>query len=427
MRALIAWSIFTLFFGIAGAQSSTHWQIVKSALPAINDIFFLNTDTGFIVGEQATVMRTTDGGAYWQPLVVQGVSQSTTFKSIAFASALNGSIDGMLHTTNGGDSWNLSSAPPGDTGFSANRVTFADDSIGYRAGGDIYSIARLARTTDAGRSWNQVNTPNQGSRSLGMFRWADFRDAGHGMVISTDNSTPHNYSLWYTSNSCASWEISESATEMYCATHVGFNWVMGVSGELLLLDDDAANWKTTLLMAPLGLRQERFGFADTGVGYATSRELKGKLLKTTNGGSSWNLLNVSADNSDTLIFSALAAPATNVAHVVAMANANTSPTYMILKTTDGGGPVSGVAGFSSESSDVVEIFPNPISSSFASLHFPSSSKLRILQVRDILGRVVCTLPIDAETREHTIDTREFLPGVYWCKLATSTAMFAVMK
>ncbi|MFN8207457.1 MAG: YCF48-related protein [Bacteroidales bacterium] len=44
------------------------WNIIRDAVsPMLNDVFFLNQDTGYAVGDYGTVLKTLDGGISWNP------------------------------------------------------------------------------------------------------------------------------------------------------------------------------------------------------------------------------------------------------------------------------------------------------------------------------------------------------------------------
>src|SRR6184192_4365210 len=91
----------------AGSQSSQwHWQ---NPLPQGNNLrgaSFLDANTGTVVGEYGTIVRTTDGGNSWT-VQVSGTTQ--TLWAVSFTDANNGTAVGeggtIVRTTDGGDHW----------------------------------------------------------------------------------------------------------------------------------------------------------------------------------------------------------------------------------------------------------------------------------------------------------------------------------
>ncbi|MBN8570356.1 MAG: T9SS type A sorting domain-containing protein [Ignavibacteria bacterium] len=99
-------------FGCCGAFFRTsnfgnHWQHDTVYLTkgwALEDCYFSNDLTGWSVGENGSIVRTTDGGALWETLPFN--NNSITFKSVKFVNNQTGWIVGtegtILKTTNGG-------------------------------------------------------------------------------------------------------------------------------------------------------------------------------------------------------------------------------------------------------------------------------------------------------------------------------------
>lgn len=162
----------------------------------LNQVFFLNKDTGFVSGYDGTFLRTHDGGMNWetietykvgqmQPLPLttltfntpkRGFALSTagdfyttwdsgenwqkittaphsTLKCLCFANerigfALN-DAGHVLKTTDGGDNWVLNYTPTGSVGL---NLSFPSADTGYIANYDGY----LAKTTDGGLTWMTV-------------------------------------------------------------------------------------------------------------------------------------------------------------------------------------------------------------------------------------------------------------------------------
>ncbi len=197
-------------------------------------------------GTNGTILRTTDGGATWQKLLVPGadkldfrdidaVDEMTAyalsigsgelsriyktsdagrtwaeqfvnrdpkafFDAMAFWDAKRGvavsdSVDGqfvILTTTDGGASWErvpaaaLPPALPNEGFFAASgtNVTVAAPNHVWLGTGAA-SEARVLRSDDGGRTWAVSKTPLDAGPSAGIFSIA-FGDAPHGIVVGGD-------------------------------------------------------------------------------------------------------------------------------------------------------------------------------------------------------------------------------------------------
>src|SRR5713101_6460081 len=91
------------------------WHVQKNSPPSVsiyNDIQMVNATTGYAVGYNPQVMKTTDGGKNWRALVTP---ESNFFYSVYFVNPLVGTAVGddgaIIRTTDGGETWNLQANP----------------------------------------------------------------------------------------------------------------------------------------------------------------------------------------------------------------------------------------------------------------------------------------------------------------------------
>ncbi len=148
-----------------------------------SDIYFLNSDVGWAVGNFYTkvssniggLFMTMDGGETWQriPLAIQRKTPSTRFtkgrlQTVRFSNISNGTITGeieegsekyffTLKTVNGGETWEQTRVPAG----AAFNTQFVDDARGWTAaataraetsGHTVYDTV-LFHTANGGKSW----------------------------------------------------------------------------------------------------------------------------------------------------------------------------------------------------------------------------------------------------------------------------------
>jgi len=133
------------------------------------DVAWPDPTHGYIAGEFATVLATTDGGATWRKRTLP--TEKTIF-GLAFASADEGwavGIDGLLlHTTDGGVSWTVQHGNPQPA--TIDELAFND----ALKNPGMYSVAVVGRTGiavgdtgtilvsgDGGRSWTRRVLPDR--------------------------------------------------------------------------------------------------------------------------------------------------------------------------------------------------------------------------------------------------------------------------
>jgi photosystem II stability/assembly factor-like uncharacterized protein len=143
----------------AGATWST---VIDQPGLGLNAITFINTDTGFAIGDMGVVLSTVNGGNTWTSVTSPLVSN---FTGIKFINADTGFIVGgddstrvILNTSNGGASWNILK---NETGHLLTDIAFTP-SKGYIVG---YGSSLLT-STDGGQTWAPDTVSIFGNSSL---------------------------------------------------------------------------------------------------------------------------------------------------------------------------------------------------------------------------------------------------------------------
>jgi len=105
-----------LFLSLATQAQSLTWEELNTGTQKnIRDLFFVNAQLGFAVGDDSLFIRTTDGGDTWTSPGFPGGSHPSgnagNISAIAFTSSSEGMlaytfIQQVLKTSDGGDSWN---------------------------------------------------------------------------------------------------------------------------------------------------------------------------------------------------------------------------------------------------------------------------------------------------------------------------------
>ena len=108
----------------------------------ISDLWFVNSQQGYAVGEYGSDYRTTDGGLTWQPMVATSGGHTIFFLNDTLGWTKN------FRTTDGGSTWTYMGGTPQGT----MSVFFTDPDTGYA----VSSSAQTVRSTDGGITWNNI-------------------------------------------------------------------------------------------------------------------------------------------------------------------------------------------------------------------------------------------------------------------------------
>src|SRR5213078_5101481 len=119
-------TVATVSSKIPGGSSSPQWRW-QNPLPQGNNLrgaSFVDANTGTVVGEYGTIVRTTDAGSSW---TIQPSGTTQTLWGVSFTDVNNGTAVGeggtILRTTDGGDNW---ASQPSGTTLQFRGVSFID-------------------------------------------------------------------------------------------------------------------------------------------------------------------------------------------------------------------------------------------------------------------------------------------------------------
>jgi photosystem II stability/assembly factor-like uncharacterized protein len=254
---------------------------VSGAKTNLTAVYFINQNIGWIVGLQGTILYTTNGGVTWN---FQDSGTIQALKSIYFIDQNSGWIVGtnqlILHTTNGGLDW-LLQANSNRTSIWLNSVYFIDSINGWAAGtespdgGRAYDI--IYRTNNGGIDWiaDQIGTWYSLKSVYFVDKNIGWAVGEKGVTKTTDggitwipqlNAT--NHQIFYASyfiNQDTGWVVGGSGATILKTTNGGSDW------DLQTLDDYNVLYSVNFI-------NENNGWAVGG---------DGVVLKTTNGGTDW--------------------------------------------------------------------------------------------------------------------------------------------
>ncbi len=235
------------------------------------DVFFVSSTHGWVVSPSGSVYRTTDGGTTWS-----NNSALTACRSVHFTSTMVGylaSYYGIFKTTDGGVTWIPVS---NNTSISSVFVLNSNTVCGVGAN------ATLLRTTNGGVNWNQVF--GEGNRNI-RFTASEFVSDNTGWITGPDGY------IAKTSNGGKTWVQQNSGVSinLYDVDFIDNNtgWVSG-EGVILKTTNGGATWVTQFSTPPY----EQFAkiqFIDANSGWSISGN---KIFRTTNGGATWTSINI---------------------------------------------------------------------------------------------------------------------------------------
>jgi photosystem II stability/assembly factor-like uncharacterized protein len=153
---LLALALYSASCSQVPTLSNNPWQVIP--LPTqvnLRDIGFTEDPShGWLVGNNSTLLETTNGGKTWQQRTLELGDQKTSFTSVSFAGE-EGWITGepaiLLHTTDGGKSWSnipLSNKLPG----APNTIV----ALGPNSAEMTTNVGAIYRTSDAGQTWKAM-------------------------------------------------------------------------------------------------------------------------------------------------------------------------------------------------------------------------------------------------------------------------------
>jgi photosystem II stability/assembly factor-like uncharacterized protein len=231
--------------------------------------------TGWITGERGVILHTTDGGRTWESQH-SGVKDSIYRVAVisprkACAVGNNGVF---LTTEDGGQHWNLYREKAGLAFFD---VTFTDPNDGWAAG----EFATIMHTADGGKSWQAQKGGTRADYKSPAYFAVQFGDSSHGWVAGQGGV------MLETSDAGKTWQnLKPAPSAVYAATFVPSQglWMAGNNGAIISVPAAEAT------PAPLRIQRPSFSALtaiafDGSVGFSTG--LNGTLLRTDNGGKSW--------------------------------------------------------------------------------------------------------------------------------------------
>ncbi|UCH65291.1 MAG: hypothetical protein JSW63_11905 [Ignavibacterium sp.] len=253
------------------------WSVNYVGASTFYSVFFVSESTGWIVCDNNSVKKTTNGGISW---IDQDFNSSVnySFRDVHFVNATQGWVAGqgilegiILRTSNAGDSWNYF---PGGPFF--NSLTM----ISAHEGSTVGEYGLIMETTDGGASWY----PQHDFGEMDLYS-IYYRDEVTGWI------TGENGFIAKTLNNGENWTIQNSGTSSNLNSltfHNEYGWIVGDAGTILHTIDDKGGYILQGWELVYQVENQSFydiQFLDAYTGYCRGYT---ELFKSTDSGISWS-------------------------------------------------------------------------------------------------------------------------------------------
>ena len=332
MKKLFA--LFLIMLSVDGCKKDDSpvngWTVLSSGetISDLNSVFFTSENTGYATGYNETsvpyyaatgfILKTTNGGNTWSPTKTDSESINWLY-NVFFSGTSTGYVTGykpetgalLLKTIDGGTSWNRIVLDTSNL-LRLTSACFTDINTGYLTGYKNKILAlewygTILRTTDGGNSWSALNVSNPRDAVLNSICFPETNTGYIAGPVYTGGGM-YNGIFLKTVDGGATW-LNKSTT-VRCAfksifftdknTGFGVGETIVGTGESTMIKttDGGDTWSTVSLPAAMSITLNSICFANANTGYAVGSQgistLQGyktyaAILKTTDGGLTWNL------------------------------------------------------------------------------------------------------------------------------------------
>ncbi len=274
--SITAFCVISAFCNLLYAQSGWQWLNPSPTGVHLNFVRFINSNTGFIVGDGGTILRSSNTGLNWTRIQT---NITNTLLSVSFSNETNGIAVGeggiFLKTTNSGLNWYQCYDSISYYGFT-NSVFYVDNETVYA--GEIYE--NLMKSTNGGINW--VSIPNSSSSSI------FFLNSQTGYKAQPSNEGGY---IEITTNGGENWsaqlapDLGYTTPNFIRFTNSNLGLITSYGGVIYYTSTGGQIWYNRSLWPSSIFTPFSAQMLDENTGYAASDT--GKIYKTTNSGINW--------------------------------------------------------------------------------------------------------------------------------------------
>ncbi len=290
--------------GTSLSYGQTGWYTQNSGTTSnLNDIFFIDGNTGWAVGANGIVVKTINRGFSWYN---QNSGTIIELRKIQFINSQTGWAVGgqfnpqpnpfcmfssvIIKTTNGGLTWAAIIAT--DFGRQYNDLSILDSSNAYIAGESvdntqcIMGLGNVTKTTD-GSGWGSLSIPTYTgyiNKSLSFIN----NSTGYVTAIHSSDVIYNLKKILKTTDGGINWIIKTTDSSSGFSAQNNFirffneNTGYYINGNFFKTINGGTNWIKFDSLSVYGMN--KFSFMDLSTGYLVGQN---KLVKTSNGGTNW--------------------------------------------------------------------------------------------------------------------------------------------
>ncbi|RPI17004.1 MAG: T9SS C-terminal target domain-containing protein [Ignavibacteriae bacterium] len=266
--------------GLNWYNSYSNFDESFSGIYCINEqVIYISSANGYFAGK---VFKSTDGGQSWQ---------STTFgycvDDIYFLNSQTGFIltsNCIVRTTNSGNNWSTIYSGPSYTYFrrfisSGSQDIFA---CGNSPDAEGFMTGCIAKSTNSGANWSLT-----GFGFIGSYTSISFEDNLHGVAVGSFGA------MYKTNDNGLTWnKIYYGYNRELCSitfANENTGCASGYSGKIFRTTNGGNYWDTSITLNAANLKTIKFAGEST-VYAAGDDSVHGLLYKSTNNGANWNLI-----------------------------------------------------------------------------------------------------------------------------------------
>ena len=264
----------------------------------LNKVYFVDDNIGYAVGEgaQAIVVKTIDGGESW---VNKSFGIQSYIRSVFFIDADTGWISGakgfneqIWYTEDGGNTWVEQSLP--DFGNPVNQycevsdIVFVSETTGWATVTALFTPQKgfLLHTTDGGNTW-EINKVTGAVYNYNIVA----KDENHIAFTSNDFIFSHTHKITYTEDGGQTWTTTGDNFPIrrliFCFAWIGDKmWIGGDHSAIFSTNDNGLSFDLEYSSIPLNTItwiNETDGYVSGGSPHSDID----KIYKTTDGGETW--------------------------------------------------------------------------------------------------------------------------------------------
>lgn len=409
---LIKILIFLLTFLNSGKFTGScyaQWQIQTSGTNEhLYSICFTGTNnqTGYAVGHNGLVIKTTNLGVNWSHL---NIPTLWNYHSVYFTNPENGWIVGfeVFRTSNGGQDWTKVITNPEIAGF---KVQFFDSENGWILGLKVNTRLRIWKTTDSGNNWDTSTLIMNSVISDPMDMHFPSAETG---FISGGNT---NSFIAKTITSGKSWFYQNIPSSRYIS---GINfkdnltgWAITDSGNILKTTNGGTNWYKSGTVA-YGGRKIYYKNINN-IDQLWIIGANGSILYSGNLGNSWQSVTFNSSHSyEDLTFSG-----NNQTGIHIVGNNG----MIIYSENTGGVNINETSNFNPKFFTLYQNYPNPFNPSTVIKYSLKKSGYVSIKVFDLEGKEIQTLVSEHKKTgiyEVNFYSGNLSSGIYFYKLESN--------